>query len=64
MSPRYSLNLRPLSKNLDPVAFQLRVIIVIEIVNDDDLIPSRNQFFGQVRTNEPRPAGDEYFHDF
>ena len=47
---------------VQPSLFQPNVIIVIEIINADHLVPTRQQGLGHMRPDEARTAGKKDFH--
>jgi hypothetical protein len=40
----------------------LRIVKVVEIVDDRHIVAIRDQFFNQMRADEPGPTGDQNSH--
>ena len=46
-------------QSLKPMPLQLRIVVVIEAINTDDRLPSREGLVGDMRANEPGNACDQ-----
>src|ERR1041385_982299 len=46
----------------DVLALDLRIVKIIKVVKNGDLMTAAEQFFDKVRADEPSAAGDENSH--